>query len=453
LPIGSEIATGVHSGRVRDGGDLWQVLDARNEDSAIVLIAVSASGAPTWWQGELERLPRDLGVSRIDGLTGEVLAAVLPHEDAPRLVSDLPRRMGLLSGREVDELGNALSAMVARCPGAGVGTSLFFPSLAFCLPLEAPSASAEDRRSLAVSLLTGGVATPGLSQAQIRAINPWLTSEEIEGFLVALGVGPKRAASSIEKRKAADFRLPGQPALEALFREQILDYFERSEAYTAMRVSPPNGVLLVGAPGAGKTYAASRLAEFLGWPVFDVDIAAVGSPYIHETSRRLAKIFDDAARRAPSIVLLEEIDALGQDRDAPGLGYKGEEVGQLLRLIEQAGARGILVIATSNRLDSIDSALIRRGRFDHVFEVKLPDEAAVKAILEALLEQRPAAAGINTRDLARKLAGRPISDLRWLVDDAARAAVRSNKSQIDDFCLFGALKRLEGARGPSQAKP
>jgi SpoVK/Ycf46/Vps4 family AAA+-type ATPase len=115
-------------------------------------------------------------------------------------------------------------------------------------------------------------------------------------------------------------------------------------------------------------------------------------------------------------------------------------------LIEQAGARGILVIATSNRLESIDPALVRRGRFDHVVEVKPPDETAVKAILEALLEQRPAAAGINTSELARKLTRRPISDLRWLVDDAARAAVRANKSQIDDFCLFGALKRLERAK-------
>jgi len=368
---------------------------------------------------------------------------VLPRDDAPALVCDLPRGSGSLAAGDVEELSDAIAAHAARRPGAAIGASLFFPSAPFCLGLEAASPTVEDRASLGVSLLTGGVAVAGLSHAQIRAINPWLKNEEIDRVLAALGIGTRSATAVRPRWRAADFALPGQPAIERLFREHILDFFERRESYDAMRVSPPNGILLSGVPGTGKTHAAKRLAAFLGWPLLDVNVASAGSPYIHETSRRLASLFDDAARRSPSIVLLEEMDALGQDRDAPGQGHKAEEVGQLLRLIEQAGARGILVIATSNRLASIDPALTRRGRFDHVVQVDLPAEADVKAILDGLLAERPSAAGINTAALARKLTGRPISDLRWLVDDAARAAIRAGEAQIDDVCLFGSLRRLD----------
>ena len=104
--------------------------------------------------------------------------------------------------------------------------------------------------------------------------------------------------------------------------------------------------------------------RFLKWPVYEIDIGVIGSSYIHQTSKKLKEIFEEAAESAPSIVLMEEIDALAGSRSMSMHDSKVEEVAQLLRLIETASKQGILVMATTNRYHTMDHAIVRKVRFD-----------------------------------------------------------------------------------------
>jgi ATP-dependent Zn protease len=122
--------------------------------------------------------------------------------------------------------------------------------------------------------------------------------------------------------------------------------------------------------------------------------------------------------------------------------HKIEEVTELLRLVETASENGILVVATTNRRDALDAAILRKGRFDHTVEVGYPTAEEVRAVLDALLNDRPHREASNLSQLAAKLAGRPLSDVAWVVNEGARLAARGKKDAIDEIDLFSALKRL-----------
>lgn len=139
---------------------------------------------------------------------------------------------------------------------------------------------------------------------------------------------------------------------------------------------------------------------------------------------------------------MEEIDALVGARGSGSHDYKVEEISELMRQVEKAGERGILVIATTNRIEAIDRAMLRKGRFDHKIEVGLPNKEEILDALEGLLADRPTVKGLNLEGFVESLAGRNMADVAWAVDEAARLAVKTGKSAIDDICLFEALKRL-----------
>ena len=141
------------------------------------------------------------------------------------------------------------------------------------------------------------------------------------------------------------------------------------------------------------------------------------------------------------MVLLEELDALGRTR-AEGHGASAEEVNTLLRLVEAAPDRRLLVVGTTNRPDAIDPALRRRGRFDLLEIMDFPDEHGVADMLRALLRDRPHAPSLDLQRAARTLARRPVSDAVWVVNEAARLAVRGGRDAIDDLVLARALQAL-----------
>jgi cell division protease FtsH len=197
-----------------------------------------------------------------------------------------------------------------------------------------------------------------------------------------------------------------------------------------------------GPPGSGKSHAVGKLTSALGWPVFEINLGELGSPYVHQTSVALRRTFEEAKSKAPAIVLLEEIDALASVRGPMTHDHKVEEVTELLRLVERASANNVLVIATTNRREALDAAILRKGRFDHSIEVGYPTDEEVCAALEAMLDDRPHRDIPNLRQLGVKLAGRPMSDIAWTINEAARLAARGKKDAIDEIDLFSALKRL-----------
>jgi cell division protease FtsH len=435
LPIGMQVA-GRAVGRVLSEGPGYQIVAARASKDVVLLVR---GGSPTLRVVATSGLALAQLLAPVDFGKERFFAAAFSAEAAPVPVGELPFRTEFLNGGQLARLARAIARMASLDPKASWEAALFFPGSDVCVAVE-PGAG-EDRRSLAVRLMTGGVADPSLSPKDIARINRWITEPEVRMFLAALGLDTAASRRPVGSTKEP-FRLRGRPALEAFFKEYVIDYFDRRDAYEAMKVRPPNGILLYGPPGTGKTSAVRRLADYLAWPVHMVDMGTVGSPYIHQTSVTLKRTFEAAAAQAPAILVMEEIDAMVGTRGPGSHDHKVEELSELLRQIETVGERGILVVATTNRIDTIDPAMLRRGRFDHKIEVGMPTDEEILDALGGLLSDRPTAPGMKLDGLARSLVGRNMGDVAWTVDEAARLAVKAGKSMIDEITLHQALKRL-----------
>ena len=143
---------------------------------------------------------------------------------------------------------------------------------------------------------------------------------------------------------------------------------------------------------------------------------------------------------APFVLMIDEMEAFLADRDMGSGHHRIEEMAEFLRRIPEAAKNEVLIIAMTNRIEMIDPAILRRGRFDHVIKVDLANEKEVHALLDKLLSPLPKAADVNIESLARKLAGRPLSDIASVVREGARLAARSGKTQLDQDSLLSALR-------------
>jgi cell division protease FtsH len=187
-------------------------------------------------------------------------------------------------------------------------------------------------------------------------------------------------AEKVEQVKRAEpepnkvFELAGRPELAAFFNEHIVDIILHRDRYKALGIEFPSAVILHGPPGCGKTFAVDRLVDFLGWPSFQIDASSVASPYIHETSKKVAQVFDKAMQNAPSVLVIDEMEAFLADREMGSGHHRVEEVAEFLRRIPEAVKNDVLIVAMTNRIDMIDPAIQRRGRFDHVIKVDFASE-------------------------------------------------------------------------------
>jgi cell division protease FtsH len=326
--------------------------------------------------------------------------------------------------------------MLREFPDASIGSALFLPSVGELLPTSVRDE--EDRLRVASQFLVAGANLSRFDGQAVRSLNSWISVEEIEDFLRAMGIGSLQVE---ERQPTSSFSLPGRPALEQFFRDYVIEPVADRDRYAALKVQLPNGVLLYGPPGSGKTHTVNKLALALGWPVFRIDLGAVGSPFVHQTTVALRKAFEEAKRSSPSLIVLEEVDAVAPARGPMTHDHKVEEVVELLRMVESASQNGVLFIATTNRKHALDPALLRRGRFDHAIEVGYPSTDEVRAALREILSGRPQK-NVELDSLSEKLAGRPMSDIAWVVNDAARAAARAKRDAIEQEDLSEAVQRL-----------
>jgi len=220
-------------------------------------------------------------------------------------------------------------------------------------------------------------------------------------------------------------RVGGMLDLKDLLRREVIDAIREPELYRRYGLRIPNGLLLYGPPGCGKTFITRALVEELDRPLFEVTPGSVASPFIHETVRRLTEVFNQALSQAPAVVFLDELDALAPDRAILGGGdiHKAEELAQLLLLLDNAGQAGVFVIGATNRPDRIDLALLRSGRFDHKVQVDLPDREAIAAILELEFQRRWCDPDLDPVEVAALLVGQTCAETIYAVDGAARRAL------------------------------
>jgi cell division protease FtsH len=309
------------------------------------------------------------------------------------------------------------------------------------------------------SYLSGGIQVSCRSTRRLAAILTWLPAGYLGKIIQAAGLEdetrPEEKAGDGIASATDAFALPGRPALEAFFREHVIDIVQQRDRYRALGIDSPSAMVLHGPPGCGKTFAVERLVEYLGWPIYQIASGTVGSPYIHETGRKVAELFAKALDHAPSVIVIDEMESFLADREqgVGGGGHRVEEVAEFLRRIPEAVKGGVLIIGMTNRVEMIDEAILRRGRFDHIVKVGMPTEKEVRSLLDSLVSLLPTDAGLQTASAAARLAGRPLSDAAFVVREAGRLAARAGKDRLDQEALEQALSLAPARDSADAARP
>ncbi len=217
--------------------------------------------------------------------------------------------------------------------------------------------------------------------------------------------------------------------------QEIVEFLKDPRKFTRLGGRIPKGVLLVGAPGTGKTLLARAIAGEAGVPFFSISGSDFVEMFVGVGASRVRDLFLQGKKNAPCIIFVDEIDAVGRHRGA-GLGGGHDEREQTLNqlLVEMDGFEsneGVILIAATNRPDVLDPALLRPGRFDRQVVVPVPDIRGRDGILKVHLRKKPLAPDVDTRTLAKGTPGFSGADLENLVNEAALLAARKNKDQID----------------------
>ena len=221
--------------------------------------------------------------------------------------------------------------------------------------------------------------------------------------------------------------------------EEIVDFLKQPERYVEMGARIPKGVLLVGPPGTGKTLLAKAIAGEAGVPFFSISGSDFVEMFVGVGASRVRDLFEQAKKNSPSLIFIDEIDAVGRQRGA-GLGGGHDEreqtLNQLLVEMDGFGANeGIIMIAATNRPYILDPALLRPGRFDRQIMVGRPDRKGREAVLEVHTKKKPLDTNVSLEVLAKRTPGFSGADLENLANEAALLAVRKNKKKIgmDEF--------------------
>ncbi len=237
-------------------------------------------------------------------------------------------------------------------------------------------------------------------------------------------------------------RVAGMGRLKRLLYEEVLKPIQNPELYQRFRLTIPNGILLYGPPGCGKTFIAKNLAQELGWHFMDIHASSIASTYIHGTVLAIRDIFKKAAEHAPTLLFIDEFEGLVPKRvDLSGQQqHKAEEVNEFLVLLNECAEKKIFVVSATNEPEKIDEAVRRPGRLDKMIYVGPPDfEARVQA-LKMYLMDRPVE-NVDPEGIARKLEGYPFSDISHITDEAARLALRREKTFISNKEMLEAIQR------------
>ncbi|MDE2916648.1 MAG: ATP-binding protein [Paracoccaceae bacterium] len=467
FPVKHELPDGSRLGRLVHGGPDWQIFRV-DRDNAVLIARSSLAGR--WLEAQL--VPDT--VLQTFSFGNENFKA-LPSGPGQKL--EPVAESGSLESKG-DGLSFALSLSETRKIDATVPLhdAIYAERYSRLLPTWTVSEGTADEEVLG-RWLTGGVSIPATSFRRLASLLGWLEKEDVRDLVEAAGFAiPQETGGALTKQKPQreqwktkskeaevkrslpedkpgekterrQFHLSGRPLLEAFFNEHVIDIIENADRYKALGIDFPTAIVLYGPPGCGKTFAVERLVEYLDWPIFYIDSNSVGSPYIHETSRKVGEVFDRAIDAAPSMIVIDEMESYLSDRQihkSTGLHHV-EEVGEFLRRIPEANKSQVLVIGMTNRLEMIDSAILRRGRFDHIIEVGMPSATEVSDLIDSLLRKVPVEGEFDTREAVCALTGRALSDTAFVVRKAAQLAARAGKGALDADSLRSALASLAPA--------
>lgn len=249
-----------------------------------------------------------------------------------------------------------------------------------------------------------------------------------------MNFGKSRARMTSPSEKNKTFKDVAGLVEEKEQLEEIVDFLKSPRKYTELGARIPKGVLMVGSPGTGKTLLAKAVAGEAGVPFFSISGSDFVEMFVGVGASRVRDLFTDAKKNAPCIVFIDEIDAVARRRGS-GLGGGHDEREQTLNqmLVEMDGFgvnEGIIVMAATNRVDILDPAILRPGRFDRRVEVGRPDVRGREDILKVHATNKPLSEDVNLTHMAQITAGMTGADLENLLNEAAICAARTNRAYI-----------------------
>ncbi len=255
---------------------------------------------------------------------------------------------------------------------------------------------------------------------------------------MAFGMGKSNAKVYVQSTQGIHFSdVAGEDEAKENLAE-IVDYLHNPEKYTSVGASMPKGLLLVGPPGTGKTMLAKAVAGEAGVPFFSISGSEFVEMFVGMGASKVRDLFQQAKEKAPCIVFIDEIDAIGKKRDGQfgGNDEREQTLNQLLTEMDGfEGNNGVIILAATNRPESLDPALTRPGRFDRRVPVELPDLAGREAILKVHARKIKLAENVDFHTVARMASGASGAELANIINEAALRAVRSGRTVVEQADL------------------
>ena len=235
------------------------------------------------------------------------------------------------------------------------------------------------------------------------------------------------ASYAIKKKGEGFAAVAGMEELKQQMREEVIEPLHNPEEYHRYGVTIPNGMLLYGPPGCGKTFFAKHFAEEVGFNFMCITPATLKSRYVNATQENIAKMFKEAEENAPIVIFIDEMNELVPNRDDENVHEMSRSaVNEMLAQMDRTGEKGIFIIGATNYPNMIDPAILRAGRLDKKYYIGVPDIEARMALFRLYLNKRPYDFGLDYHQLADMTQGYVSADIQLIVNDASRNALRQH---------------------------
>jgi len=259
---------------------------------------------------------------------------------------------------------------------------------------------------------------------RFKNANEFISALKRETALISDDKKKESPKKAVKKKGTGFSAIAGMQKLKDVLYNDVIRALNEKELYESYGITIPNGMLLYGPSGCGKTFISEKFAEEVGFNFLQLKPSDIKSKYINATEEKIGEIFKEAAEKAPTIIFIDEIDAVVPNREGDLHQMQAAPVNEFLAQMSNCSEKGIFVIAASNRPEKIDPAILRTGRIDRIIYLPPPDFDARASMFKLYLKKRPIDLGLNYEKLAEMTDNYVSSDIKFLVDEASRKALK-----------------------------